>query len=398
MARSELLAFLAAGLVLGGCGGRELPNEAGGNSLLGQPCRATPLDQARRFTMDRCGEITRLTVSQAWRGARDVSRYLLVPRDRPDLLARARGMARNPDITVVAVPVRRIASLTTVYAGFLDQLGKQASIVGMGNPKMVWTPSVAARIAKGEVADLGSRGMAVSQNLESMLRLEPDLVLASGSGIPAYDRNELFREFGLPVVVVAEWMEETPKGRAEWLRFLGAFVGEERRADSLYRHIARRYDSVRSLLSESVHHPKVLVGANWSGSWYVPAGHSYVATFLREAGADYPWKDIPGAGSLPLGVERVVLDGYDAEVWLHPGQAKSLKAVAAMDPRNAVFRPLATGRVYNFDRRVNKDGGNDYWESGVVRPDRVLADLGAILQPQRQDTDMTYYTRLKGTP
>ena len=398
MMRAPLLAFLAAGFMLGGCGRREIPNHAAGPSLLGEPCRAVALDQAKRFAMERCGEITRLTVNQAWRGARDVSRYLLVPRGRPDLLAQARSIARNPDVTVVAVPVRRIASVSTVYAGFLDALGKSDLLVGMGNPKMVWTPSVAARIKRGEIADLGSRGMAVSQNLEAMLALGPDLVLASGSGIPAYDRNEQFREFGLPVVVVAEWMEETPKGRAEWLRFLGAFVGEEQRAADLYAGIAHRYDSVKSVLSGSVRRPKVVVGSNWSGSWYVPAGQSYVATFLREAGADYPWKDIPGSGSTPLGIERVVLEGHDAEIWLHAGQAKSLKAVRAMDPRNSVFRPLATGRVYNFDRRVNKGGGNDYWESGVVRPDRVLADLGAILQPQRQDTDMTYYTRLKETP
>lgn len=200
------------------------------------------------------------------------------------------------------------------------------------------------------------------------------------------------------MVVVAEWMEESPKGRAEWLRFLGAFVGAEPRADSLYRDIARRYDSVRTRLAATTHRPKVVIGSNWSGVWHVPAGQSYVAMFLRDAGAAYPWNGIPGAGSVPMGVERVVLGGHDAEIWLHPGQAKTREAVIAMDPRNDVFRPLATGRVFNFNRRVNKAGGNDYWESGVVRPDRVLADLGAILQPQRGDTEMTYYTRLDGNP
>lgn len=374
------------------------PSGAEGRALLGDSCREIPLDEARRFTMERCGAIVRLTVNQAWRGARDVSRYLLVPRNRPDLLERARRLARNPDVTVVAVPVRRVASVSAVYAGFLDQLGKDGLLVGVGNPRMVCTPSVVARIARGEIADLGNRGMAVSRNLESMLRLDPDLVLASGTGIPAYDRNELFREFGLSVVVVAEWMEDTPKGRAEWLRFLGTFVGAERLADSLYFEIARRYDSVRTSLAGAIHRPEVLVGYDWNGAWHVPAGRNYVAVFLRDAGADYPWNDLPGAGSVPIGVEAVVLRGCDADVWLHPGRAKSLKALVATDPRNAVFRPIEDGRVYNYDRRANDAGGNDYWESGVVRPDRVLADLGAILQPRRGDTDMTYYRRLDGNP
>ena len=123
--------------MLAGCAGDGSPSGAEAGSLLGETCREVPMEQARRFTMERCGAITRLVVNQAWRGARDVSRYLLVPRDRPDLLERARRLSRNPDVTVVAVPVRRIASLSTVYAGFLDQLGKEGLVVGMGNPRMV---------------------------------------------------------------------------------------------------------------------------------------------------------------------------------------------------------------------------------------------------------------------
>lgn len=391
------IAFALATL-LAGCSSLPASSGADAEVLLDEPCREIRMDEARRFAMERCGSITRLTVNQAWRGARDISRYLLVPRSRPDLLERARRLARDPDVTVVAVPVRRVASVSAVYAAFLDQLGKDGLLVGMGNPRMVCTPSVAARIARGGIADLGSRGMAVSRNLESMLRLDPDLVLASGTGIPAYDRNELFREFGLTVVVVAEWMEDTPKGRAEWLRFVGAFVGAERRADSLYGEIARRYDSVRAVFAGVTHRPKVLVGYDWNGAWHVPAGRNYVAMFLRDAGADYPWRDLPGAGSVPVGVEAVVSRGFDADVWLHPGPSRSLDALVAMEPRNAVFRPLETGRVYNYDRRANDAGGNDYWESGVVRPDRVLADLGAIIQPRRGDADMTYYRRLDGNP
>lgn len=396
---TRLGVLAALGLALSGCEGAQLPSGAEGPSLLGQPCREVPMREARRFTLEDCGQVRRLTVSQPWRGSKDVSRYLLVPRTRPDLLVRARRLARVPDVTVVAVPTRRIVSLSTVYAAFLQELGMANAIVGMGNSASVWTPSVAARIRRKEVADLGKRGMQVSQRIESMLLLAPDLVLASGSGIPAYDRNDQFREFGLPVVVVAEWMEDTPLGRAEWIRFLGAIVGRDSSALELYQGIARRYDSVRQARSAPGARPKVVVGSNWSGSWNVPSGGSYAATFLRDAGADYPWKSLPGAGSVPLGVERVVLQAHDAQVWVHPGQAKDLKGLAAMDPRNAVFCALGRGRVYNNDRRTNKAGGNDYWESGVVNPDRVLADLASIFHPTSTgDTSMTYYRRLRAKP
>lgn len=396
----KMLGALAAlGFALSGCEGAKLPTAAEKATLLGAPCREIPMREARRFTLEDCGPVRRLTVSQPWRGSKDVSRYLLVPRSRPDLLERARRLSRIPDVTVVAVPVRRIVSLSTVYAAFLDQLGMAGSIVGMGNSASVWTPSVQERIRRKEIGDLGKRGMQVSQRIESMLLLAPDLVLASGSGIPAYDRNDQFREFGLPVVVVAEWMEDTPLGRAEWIRFLGAFVDRDSMAQALYQGIVHRYDSVRQARLQPGERPKVVVGSNWSGSWNVPSGGSYAATFLRDAGADYPWKALPGAGSVPLGVERVVLQAHDADVWVHPGQAKDLKGLAAMDPRNGIFQALGRGQVFNNDKRTNKAGGNDYWESGVVNPDRVLADLATLFHPSATgDTFMTYYRRLRAKP
>lgn len=356
------------------------------------------MEQARRFSIERCGPLTRLTVTQPWRGARDVMRYLLVPRSRPDLLDRARRLARVPDVTVVEVPVRRIAALSTSYTGQLDLLGRIDEVVGVGNTGMVWTPSLRRRIDNGEVANLGKRGMQVSQRLESLLMLQPDIVLSSGSGIPAYDRNDQLREAGLPVVVASEWMEATPLGRAEWLRFVAAFTGDDTLAKRLYRDIAGRYDSVRRIASGISARPTVFCGSPWSGAWYQAGGRSYAAIFLADAGADYLWKDIPGAGSIPVGIESVVLRAHAGDFWLNPSMAKSLKSLALQDPRNRFFDALARGRVYGNDRRLNKAGGNDFWESGISRPDRILSDLLAIFHPEQGDTDMFYYRHLGGTP
>lgn len=396
--RGITLLAVAGSCWLGACNGSPRSGASAGPVLLGASCREEPLAQARRFRIERCGDLTRLTVTQPWRGARDVTRYLLVPRDRPDLLAPARRLSRVPDVTVVQVPVRRIAALSTSYTGQLDLLGLIDEVVGVGNTGMVWTPSLRHRIDKKEVANLGKRGMQVSQRLESLLMLQPDIVLSSGSGIPAYDRNDQLREAGLPVVVSAEWMEATPLGRAEWLRFVAAFTGDDTLAQRVYRDIASRYDSVRQAASRLPGRPTVFCGSPWSGAWYQAGGASYAAIFLADAGADYLWKDIPGAGSIPVGIESVVLRAHAGEYWLNPAMAKSLKALAMQDPRNRFFEALAHGRVYGNDRRQNKAGGNDFWESGISRPDRILADLLAIFHPEQGDTEMFYYRHLGGTP
>ncbi len=47
--------------------------------------------------------------------------------------------------------------------------------------------------------------------------------------------------------------------------------------------------------------------------------------------------------------------------------------------------------VWNDNSRQNAKGGNDFWESGVVRPDLILRDLIRILSGSTTTTQLTYY-------
>lgn len=67
-------------------------------------------------------------------------------------------------------------------------------------------------------------------------------------------------------------------------------------------------------------------------------------------------------------------------------------------PKFAETACVRRGRVYNCDKRTNAAGGNDYWESGVVRPDAVLHDLIVIFHPEALDAadrNTCYYRRLE---
>lgn len=47
--------------------------------------------------------------------------------------------------------------------------------------------------------------------------------------------------------------------------------------------------------------------------------------------------------------------------------------------------------IWNDNSRQNAKGGNDFWESGVVRPDLILRDLIRILSGSTTATQLTYY-------
>jgi iron complex transport system substrate-binding protein len=133
----------------------------------------------------------------------------------------------------------------------------------------------------------------------------------------------------------------------------------------------------------------------YKGTWFVPDGTSFLAKFLHDAGASYQWATTKGTGSMGLSFESVAPVALTAEYWINCGTANSKADIEAIDRRYTDFRPFKTNGIYNFNKRTNREGSNDYWESGVVNPHLVLSDLIKILHPELlPGYQLTYYKQI----
>ncbi len=348
------------------------------------PLDAVPNASATGFHLLRGDGFTLAEVAHPWPGQADTLRYLLVPRG-------TRLPAGFAGVPVVQTPARRIVALSTTTLAGLDKLGATDAVVGVGDARYVFTPAVRARLASGAARSVGE-GEAISA--ETIAALQPDVVLMSSiGGVGAVARA--LQAAGIPVVFVGDWAEATPLGRAEWLRFLAAFVDAGARADTLFGGIARRYSALARRVAAAEGRPGAFVGGVFGGVWHAPGGGSYMAALLRDAGARYPWAGTPETGSLQLDTETVLARAGDAAFWFNPGAVDTRAALAAQDARYRLFRAFREGDVYNFDRRVSPGGGFDFYETGVVEPDVVLADLVRILHPDVLPRHaLVYYRRL----
>jgi iron complex transport system substrate-binding protein len=338
------------------------------------PSEAGPVSArwARGLSWESRGARLEVTVSEPWKGARQPLRYSLVPQNEA---------AGNPEpgVEEIRLPVRRIACLASVHIGFLKALGATGTIVAVDAANHVYDSAVRAGVASGRVFVAGS---GTQLNVERLLQERPDLVLANAVGVSEYEAMERLRRAGIPVLVTAEWMEHHPLARAEWLRLFGLLLGRERAADSLFTRIESSYVAQARAARAQARKPTVLIGGPFRDQWFVPGGRSYMARFLRDAGADYLWKDDTTAGGVPLSFETVLTQARDAEAWLYPGDFnhhwRDLSDGRRQDARFASFSAFRNARVYNHDARRLPDGANDYWESGLVNPHRMLADLVSI--------------------
>ncbi len=347
------------------------------------------LRHAESFSIEYFGHYKLVTVHTPWPGAEEPVRYLLVQCGTPD--PEGHEGARR-----IAIPVRRLAALSTTQLPHLELLDLLESLVAVSDIEMVHSPGVNKRFADGAIAEIG-HGAGV--NLEVVLELETDLVMTVASAQSPYNAHPVLEQAGVTVAINAEYTEPSLLGRSEWLKFTAAFFNAEALGQQRFAGIEARYRSLAKLLQDvpADERPTVFGGSLWRDTWHVSGGGSYPAQLIADAGGRYLWAGNDSRESLPLDFEAVYEKAHDADFWLTMrNEWLSLADVRAADERYAAFAAFEGGRVYNANARLNEHGGNDYWERGISRPDLVLADFIRILHPDRlPDHTLHFHRRLE---
>lgn len=334
---------------------------------------------ANFFDVEEKENYTLLTVRSA-EGI--IFRYGLYPKNLPP-------PALPEDCQAVPVPIEKAALYATTYANLFETLGCRQLIRGFAGTSYLFSDSLRKAAAAGEIAEVGTDKQ---PDVELLRRLSPDIVMMYiGGGDEA--KLSLLQRVGLTVVVNADFTENHPLGRAEWIKVVGLLCNKMREADSIFNQVEKNYRILAEKVANAVHKPSVFTNIPYGNTWYMPGGDSFMANLLKDAGADYLWQDEHRTGSLPLGIEAVFAKIQHADFWINPGSMESLEMIRKTDTRFGLLKAVQTGKVFNNNKRQLKDGGNDYWESGSTRPDRVLADLIAIFHPEILPNHELFYFR-----
>ena len=298
--------------------------------------------------------------------------------------------AAEEGVREVEVPLRRVATTSTTELPAFTLLGVAETWVGHSELDFVSSSRLRARIDAGLVREIGAPA-----DRENLLILRADALFADFLTRPELDRLALVDQAGTTLLVVPGFLEKAPLGRAEWILLFSLFFGREREALAHFAEVERRYLALQERVDrESRYRPRVFTGGPYQNVWHVPGGRSFVARLLHDAGAAYLWPDDPSTGALALDLEAVFERAQDADYWLYPSHWRSLREIAAVDPRLAAFDAWKGGRVIAADLRLSPLGGNDFWEEGAARPDLVLEDLVAFFHPELLPGHALHFHRL----
>ena len=344
----------------------------------------TRLSHARNFTIEHHENYKLIRVMNPWKGATQNFIYVLSELPVEELNVEYDAF--------IALPISNLVCTSTSHLPMLELLGEGEKLSGFPNTDLISSKSLVQRVESGEIIEIGE-GMGL--NIEQLIDLSPGLVINYATG-SEFDQLDLLKRSNIPFILNADYMENTPLGRAEWIKFFGAIFDKENMADSIFQAIENRYESLRSGVSNSDTRPAAFTGVMYGDTWFLPGGQNYASVFFRDAGADYIWKNDPEIGWLELGFESVYDKAAEAEFWLGCASFESLEEMGATDQRYVLFQSFQKGKVYNYNARMGKNGGNDYLELGYARPDIVLADLIHILHPNAlPDHELFFYQQLK---
>lgn len=337
------------------------------SEAVSRPAGEVPVKYAKLFTISYEGDVYVLTDAME-------RKILAVPRGLPqDLLAYYREKYR-PDV-VVEYPVKRAVVMASTHVAMIYRLYKETgrldvlrSVVGiMWGRQYSWhLPEVAAMLENGTIADVGP---ASSPNYERLIALKPDVVFVYFYAGPYGTEAVINRlaQLGMPYVVVNEFQEQSPLGRAEWIKFFAVFFNATRVAVRIFDAVEARWNSLAALVAD-LDQPRVAWFTIFGGILY-PAGPQ-ARELIRLAGGRYAYANY---SRVDLEVVMKHRNDVDILIWSSYG-VSTIQDIVKVEPRLAELRPVILGRVYAFSPA--------FYQLANAYPEKVLEELIWIIHPE----------------
>ena len=335
---------------------------------------------ATQLSVVRYNGYTVATLKNPWKEGMTLHQYVLVPTDVTEM------PASIPQGTIIRTPLSRSMIFSTVHCAMLMDFGKQDCIAGVADLKYIKIPWMQQQAKEGKISDVGD---GLSPVVEKIIDQRPDaLFLSPFENSGGYGKLE---EINIPIVECAEYMESSPMGRAEWLRFYGMLFGCEEKADSLFDAIDKNYNTLKALAKNKTQ--RVLLDNITGSVWYVPGGKSTIGQMIQDAGGDYPWADDAHSGSVSLPFESVLEKAGEADIWLFRYSGDHDMTYDELRSEHHgynQFKAFRNHQVYGCNVELSP-----FYEETPFHPDWLLNDFIRILHPELDHlAPLRYYKKL----
>lgn len=324
------------------------------------------------------GAYTEAIIENPWKKGTTLHKYILVPKgnEGDETVARLKDDIREnatlqmgSHCDIVRTPLESNVVFTAPHCQLMYELGCKNAITGVCDKDYINIPDIKERV------DCGS---SMQPDIERIIALKPEgLLISPFENSGGYGKLD---KLHIPIIETADYMETSPLGRAEWMKFYGLLFKSEERSDSLFSSIEKEYLALKAEAAKLPQGLSILTERKMGSVWYVPGGKSTMGILLKDANAKYIFADDTHSGSLAYGPERILSKGTQVDVWAFKyfgGKALSKSDLLAEYEGYKALKTFNQNSIYQVDTSKQP-----YFELTSFHPEILLREFIILAHPK----------------
>lgn len=341
------------------------------------------------------GAYTEAIIENPWKKGTTLHKYILVPKGKEgdETVARLKDDIREnatlqmgSHCDIVRTPLESNVVFTAPHCQLMYELGCKNAITGVCDKDYINIPDIKERVKLSDgktstsdtdkvIIDCGS---SMQPDMERIIALKPEgLLISPFENSGGYGKLD---KLHIPIIETADYMETSPLGRAEWMKFYGLLFKSEERSDSLFSSIEKEYLALKAEAAKLPQGLSILTERKMGSVWYVPGGKSTMGILLKDANAKYIFADDTHSGSLAYGPERILSKGTQVDVWAFKyfgGKALSKNDLLAEYEGYKVLKAFNSNSIYQVDTSTQP-----YFELTSFHPEISLREFIILAHPK----------------
>ena len=341
------------------------------------------------------GAYTEAIIENPWKKGTTLHKYILVPKGKEgdETVARLKDDIREnatlqmgSHCDIVRTPLESNVVFTAPHCQLMYELGCKNAITGVCDKDYINIPNIKERVklsdGKASTSDTDKViidcGSSMQPDMERIIALKPEgLFISPFENSGGYGKLD---KLHIPIIETADYMETSPLGRAEWMKFYGLLFKSEERSDSLFSSIEKEYLALKAEAAKLPQGLSILTERKMGSVWYVPGGKSTMGILLKDANAKYIFADDTHSGSLAYGPERILSKGTQIDVWAFKyfgGKALSKSDLLAEYEGYKVLKAFNSNSIYQVDTSTQP-----YFELTSFHPEILLREFIILAHPK----------------
>lgn len=341
------------------------------------------------------GAYTEAIIENPWKKGTTLHKYILVPKGKEgdETVARLKDDIREnatlqmgSHCDIVRTPLESNVVFTAPHCQLMYELGCKNAITGVCDKDYINIPDIKERVklsdGKASTSDTDKViidcGSSMQPDIERIIALKPEgLFISPFENSGGYGKLD---KLHIPIIETADYMETSPLGRAEWMKFYGLLFKSEERSDSLFSSIEKEYMTLKAEAAKLPQGLSILTERKMGNVWYVPGGKSTMGILLKDANAKYIFADDTHSGSLAYGPERILSKGTQVDVWAFKyfgGKALSKNDLLAEYEGYKVLKAFNSNSIYQVDTSTQP-----YFELTSFHPEILLREFIILAHPK----------------